>query len=117
MIINQLNSSLFKDMNPTELIEITLVSNQNFKLIFSIDKKKNIDKNVRNVSIAKKYFELFKDSYTSGLSVYIKEASKTEYKLKQIELLITEKEFQEMRFHLLIKIYLIKLCIKNKLYI
>ena len=35
-----LNSSLFKDMNSTELIEITLVSNQNFKLIFSIDKKK-----------------------------------------------------------------------------
>ena len=86
-----LNSSLFKDMNSTELIEITLVSNQNFKLIFSIDKKKNLDKNIRNVSIAKKYFELFKDSYISGLSVYIKEASKTEYKLKQVELLITDK--------------------------
>ena len=31
-------------MNPTELIEINLVSNQNFKLIFSIDKKKYREK-------------------------------------------------------------------------
>ena len=35
-----LNSSLFKDMNPIEFIEITLVSNENFKLIFVIEKKK-----------------------------------------------------------------------------
>ena len=110
-----LNLSIFKDMNSTELIEVTLVSNQNFKLIFSIDKRKNLDKNIRNVSISKKYFELFKDSYTSGLSVFIKEASKTEYKLKQVELLITDKGISRNEIPLVIQNLFNKIIYKEQI--
>ena len=86
-----LDSQLFKNINSTELLEIILVSNKSYRLIFQINKKKNLTKTITNISLSKVYLDLLKNGFESRPLVNVREAKEEDYKLNQVEILITKK--------------------------
>ena len=100
-----LDPEKFKGIEKNEFIEIKFVSKE-INLIFQFDKSKNFRKIKENVSLVSSFIEAIKEYYNYVVNksfVFVTVPKKEDYKLKEVNIIIKEKQVPKQEIYLIIK--------------